>query len=86
MSADAPRRLVLLRHGQTAWNAARRVQGQLDAELDDTGHRQAAAVASVLAALAPAALWSSDSVRARETAAYVAQGDRPRPDVRRPAA
>ena len=73
MSADAPRRLVLLRHGQTAWNAARRVQGQLEAELDDTGHRQAAAAAVVVAAMEPAALWSSDSVRARQTAAYVAK-------------
>jgi len=73
MSADAPRRLLLLRHGQTAWNAARRVQGQLDAELDETGHRQAAAAALTVAALSPASLWSSDSARARETAAYVAK-------------
>lgn len=65
--------LLLLRHGQTAWNAARRVQGQLDAELDDTGHRQAAAAAVAVAGLSPVALWSSDSVRARETAAYVAK-------------
>jgi glucosyl-3-phosphoglycerate phosphatase len=73
MTADAPRRLLLLRHGQTAWNAVRRVQGQLEAELDDTGHRQAAAAAVAVAAMAPVALWSSDSVRARETAAYVAK-------------
>ncbi|MDF1606502.1 histidine phosphatase family protein [Nocardioides sp. YIM 152315] len=75
MSAErpAPRRLVLLRHGRTAWNAARRVQGQLDVEIDDTGHRQAAAVAPVVAAMGPAALWSSDSARARQTAAYVAK-------------
>ncbi|WP_244929276.1 histidine phosphatase family protein [Nocardioides sp. W7] len=67
------RRLVLLRHGQTAWNKARRVQGQLDAELDDTGRRQAAEVAPLIAELAPVVLWSSDSVRARDTAAYVAK-------------
>jgi broad specificity phosphatase PhoE len=73
MTADTSRRLLLLRHGRTAWNAARRVQGQLDAELDDTGHRQAAGVAVAVAAMAPAALWSSDSVRARDTAAYVAK-------------
>ena len=66
-------RLVLLRHGRTSWNAERRIQGQLDPELDDTGHRQAAGVAPVLAALAPAALWSSDSARARQTAAYLAK-------------
>ena len=74
MSADAqPRRLVLLRHGQTAWNKAGRVQGQLDAELDDTGRRQAAETAPVIAAMGPVALWSSDSLRARDTAAYVAK-------------
>jgi probable phosphoglycerate mutase len=67
------RRLVLLRHGRTAFNAGRRIQGHLEVELDDTGHRQAATVAPAIAALAPAALWSSDSVRARETAAYVAK-------------
>jgi broad specificity phosphatase PhoE len=72
MSGDV-RRLILLRHGRTAWNAERRIQGQLDPELDDTGHLQAVTVAPVLAQLAPATLWSSDSARARQTAAYVAK-------------
>ncbi|MEP9361436.1 histidine phosphatase family protein [Nocardioides sp. CN2-186] len=67
------KRLLLLRHGQTAWNKAGRVQGQLDAELDDTGRRQAAETAPVIAAMGPVALWSSDSLRARDTAAYVAK-------------
>ena len=67
------KRLLLVRHGQTAFNAGRRIQGQLEAELDDTGHAQAAAVARVIAALRPAALWSSDSARARQTAAYLAK-------------
>jgi glucosyl-3-phosphoglycerate phosphatase len=79
MSAEAPAprqratRLVLLRHGRTSWNATGRVQGQLESELDETGHGQAADTAAALARLAPVALWSSDSVRARETAAYVAK-------------
>ena len=68
-----PRRLLLLRHGQTAWNAVRRVQGQLESELDDVGHRQVAAVAPVIAAMGPAALWSSDSARARQTTAHLAK-------------
>lgn len=72
MSADpAARRLVLLRHGRTAWNATGRAQGHTDIELDDTGHGQAAAVAPWIASLRPAALWSSDLARARQTAAYV---------------
>ena len=70
---DEGRRLVLLRHGRTAWNATFRAQGHADIELDDTGHEQAAAVAPWLVALRPAALWSSDLARARQTAAYVEQ-------------
>jgi probable phosphoglycerate mutase len=72
VSADRrPRRLVLLRHGRTAWNATGRAQGHADVELDETGHAQAAAVAPWLAGFAPVALWSSDLGRARQTAAYV---------------
>jgi glucosyl-3-phosphoglycerate phosphatase len=65
--------LVLLRHGRTDWNAARRIQGQADSQLDPLGHAQAAAVAPVLAALEPAVLWASDADRARTTASYVAE-------------
>jgi broad specificity phosphatase PhoE len=67
------RRLVLLRHGQTAWNASGRAQGHTDISLDDVGRAQAAAAAPYLAALRPARLWSSDLARASETAAYVAE-------------
>ncbi len=70
MSAES-RRLVLLRHGRTSWNAERRAQGHADVELDDVGHAQAAAVAPWIARMRPAALWSSDLARARQTAAYV---------------
>ncbi len=62
---------MLLRHGRTAWNAVGRGQGHADVELDDLGHRQAADVAPLIAALRPAALWSSDLARARQTASYV---------------
>jgi broad specificity phosphatase PhoE len=65
--------IVLLRHGRTDWNAARRIQGHSNSELDDLGHAQAEAVAPVLAALQPVALWSSDSTRAVSTAEYVAK-------------
>jgi probable phosphoglycerate mutase len=71
--SDAPRRLVLLRHGQTAWNAEGRAQGHSDIELDDTGHEQARDAAPWVAAYRPVALWSSDLARARQTAAYVAK-------------
>ena len=64
------RRLVLVRHGRTAWNAERRFQGHADVELDEVGHAEAAAVAPHLASFAPELLWSSDLARARQTAAY----------------
>lgn len=69
----APRTLVLLRHGQTAWNAEGRAQGHLDVGLDDVGRAQAAAVAPAIAALRPEVLWSSDLARAAATAAAVAE-------------
>jgi probable phosphoglycerate mutase len=67
------RRLVLLRHGRTAWNESGRAQGHADIELDDHGHAQARAAGPHLARLTPAAVWSSDLARARQTAAHVAQ-------------
>jgi glucosyl-3-phosphoglycerate phosphatase len=69
--AEASRRLLLLRHGRTAWNHERRAQGHADVPLDEIGHAQAAAAAPAIAALRPAMLWSSDLARARQTAAYV---------------
>jgi len=78
------RRLVLLRHGRTAWNESGRAQGHADIELDPTGHAQAESAARQLAGLDPAALWSSDLARARQTAGYVASacGLSPRYDDR----
>jgi probable phosphoglycerate mutase len=67
----AGRRLLLLRHGRTSWNDVGRAQGHADVELDAVGHAQAAEVAPYLAGLAPAALWTSDLARARQTCAYV---------------
>ena len=69
--AEAGTRLLLLRHGQTAWNAVGRFQGHADVPLDETGRAQARAAAPAIAALAPVALWSSDLARASETAAII---------------
>ena len=66
------RQLVLWRHGRTAWNLAGRVQGQSDTQLDDVGREQARLAAARLAALAPDRIVSSDLVRARDTAQYLA--------------
>jgi broad specificity phosphatase PhoE len=64
---------VLLRHGQTIWNAERRFQGQTDIPLDETGTAQAERVARLLAALRPDVIVSSDLGRAVSTAQPLAK-------------
>ncbi len=66
-------KLILIRHGETAWNAERRLQGHLDIALNAEGERQAAALAGALAGEAIDAIVSSDLQRARQTAQAVAQ-------------
>lgn len=65
------RRLILLRHGQTDYNVAGRMQGHLDSVLTPVGQEQAVAAAPVLAALGPDLLISSDLKRAVDTAEAV---------------
>jgi glucosyl-3-phosphoglycerate phosphatase len=62
------RRLVMLRHGQTDFNAGSRMQGQLDSALTDLGRAQAVAAAEVLSKLQPLLIVSSDLHRAYDTA------------------
>ena len=68
MSAQKPTRLCLVRHGETAWNAEHRVQGQLDVPLNAVGLAQALAAAKVLGAERFDAVYSSDLSRAQQTA------------------
>lgn len=75
-------RLLLVRHGQTAWNAAARFMGQLDVPLDATGRIQAQAVARRLAAEKPAAIYGSALGRARETALAIQAAIASHPEVR----
>jgi glucosyl-3-phosphoglycerate phosphatase len=58
----------MLRHGQTEFNVANRMQGQLDTALSELGREQAVAAASVLAKLDPLLIVSSDLRRAFDTA------------------
>jgi 2,3-bisphosphoglycerate-dependent phosphoglycerate mutase len=69
--------LILIRHGETAWNALGRIQGSTDIALNDTGHAQAHRVAKAVASLhvdTPIrAVISSDLMRAVQTADPIAQ-------------
>ncbi|MEJ8634963.1 histidine phosphatase family protein [Streptomyces sp. NPDC006475] len=67
------RRVVLWRHGQTAWNLERRFQGTTDIELTEDGVAQARRAARLLASLKPDAIISSDLQRAAATAAELAE-------------
>lgn len=73
LASGSARRLVLWRHGRTAWNADGRFQGQEDIELDHAGHDQARHAARRLASLEPTMVLSSDLRRAADTAAVLAR-------------
>jgi broad specificity phosphatase PhoE len=62
--------LILVRHGETDWNAQHRWQGHSDTPLNDAGRLQAGRLASELEHLD--AVYSSDLARARETAEIIA--------------
>ncbi|HEX4323772.1 MAG TPA: histidine phosphatase family protein [Gaiellaceae bacterium] len=65
--------LLLVRHGETDWNAEGRLQGHTDRPLSDFGRRQAQKLAAELQGEELEAIYSSDLARARETAEIVAE-------------
>lgn len=62
-------RLLLVRHGETAWNAARKLQGQADISLSERGARQVAGLQGIVRAFAPIHTVASDLRRTLESAA-----------------
>ena len=78
MSADPEQqqgtRVLAIRHGETAWNVDGRIQGQLDVPLNDMGRWQVHRLALAVSDENIDAIYSSDLLRAFETAQAVARG------------
>jgi alpha-ribazole phosphatase len=79
-------RLLLIRHGETDWNVTLRYQGHANIPLNEQGREQARRVGARLKRYSASALYTSDIVRAAETAAIIGEmvGLTPRamPDLR----
>lgn len=71
---EEPTRVILIRHGETAWNRATRIQGHTDIPLSPLGLAQAQRLAEALADESLAAVYASDLSRARQTAEALAAG------------
>lgn len=65
--------LILVRHGETEWNKLGRCQGVSDVPLNSTGRRQAEDIGRALKEEALSAVYSSDLIRAFETAEEIAK-------------
>lgn len=64
--------ITLVRHGQTDWNLARRIQGSTDIPLNETGRADALAAAELLSETTHHAIYASPLIRADETARIIA--------------
>lgn len=64
--------VYLVRHGETVWNAARRIQGQSDSPLTEKGEQQAQQVGERVKSLGITHVIASDLGRARRTAEIIA--------------
>ena len=76
-----PRHLLLVRHGQSEWNAENRWQGQADPPLSELGEEQARDAAGRLREMAFSSVVTSDLRRARRTAEILAEALQVRLDV-----
>jgi broad specificity phosphatase PhoE len=86
MNSADPTTLLLLRHGETEWNLTGRWQGQAaDTPLTELGREQARIVASRLRSYSINAIYSSDLLRAYETAEIIGQALGVAPVVAEPA-
>lgn len=74
MPRTDPTRFCIVRHGETDWNSERRIQGQIDIDLNAAGETQARALGAGLSVHSFAAVYSSDLLRAWNTAQIATAG------------
>ena len=74
-------KLILVRHGETAWVKERRYQGSTDVPLNARGKLQARSVARLIKKEQPIAVYSSELARAHETAGLIANACKKRVKV-----
>ena len=72
LMTSAVTRICFVRHGETDWNIERRMQGHIDLPLNAKGEEQARALGRVFSGQQADALYSSDLLRARQTAQPIA--------------
>lgn len=68
--------MILLRHGQSVWNAANKFTGWTDVELSEVGEAEAAKAGEDLAEIQIDVVHTSDLIRAQRTAAIVMDHNR----------
>ncbi len=76
-----PHCLIVARHGETEWNAERRLQGQQDIPLNSRGRSQTLAMARLLRSIPLIQVHSSTLQRCRQTARHIAEANIGRPNV-----
>lgn len=69
------KRILLVRHGESEWNAIRRLQGQADIDLSERGRQQARALGPMIATFRPDLVLTSDLKRAANTASLLGYPD-----------
>ena len=72
-NGEIMQRILWIRHGETEWNRERRIMGREEIGLNDAGREQSRSLATALQPYALDAIISSPILRARETAAIIAE-------------
>lgn len=68
--------IVAIRHGETEWTCKKKLQGRVDMELSQIGHKQGVAIANRLRSFQFEALYCSSLNRAVQTANYISQASK----------